>query len=258
MPTKPRVIGIIPARMKASRFPGKPLHPILGKAMIEHVYLRGNMYEGWDHYAFATCDIEIEDYCKERSWQVVMTSDQHTRCLDRIAEAAPKVCPQIEDNDIVVCVQGDEPLLYPDMMEAVVKPCLEDPNVPCTVLGMDIVSETEFHNPDVVKIIHDLKGDVLYTSRAPVPYTKEFSKDSGAIRIYGIFAFRWSFLKTYTSLPESPLEIAESCDSNRICDNGYKQRVAPYPYRDSFAVDHPQDVAKVEAALEKDSLWGKY
>ena len=123
---------------------------------------------------------------------------------------------------------------------------------------MHIVDEDVFRNPDTVKLVHDMNGDVLYTSRSPVPYCSRFSADVGARRIYGIFAFRWHFLQTFTALPASPLEVAESCDSNRIMDHGYRQRIAPYPYRPSFSVDSPADVARVESHLQQDELWATY
>lgn len=253
--TKDRIIGLVPARMAASRFPGKPLHLILGKPMIEHVYKRAQIYKHWDALALATCDKEIQDFGLSQKWDVIMTSDKHTRCLDRIAEAAPKLVPDIKDNDIVVCVQGDEPMLHPEMIEASIAPLLKDTDCYCTVLGMDIVSEEDFKNKDTVKIIHNMKGDVQYTSRAPVPYCKTFSPEIGAKRIYGIFAFRWHFLKTFTSLAESPLERVEACDSNRIFDYGYKQRVAPYKFVPSYSVDSPEDIKKVEAAMVNDPIY---
>ena len=100
-----KIIGVIPARMASSRFPGKPLYKILGKPMIEHVYLRAQMYPKWTSLALATCDKEIAEFGHSKDWKVIMTSDQHTRCLDRIAEAVPKIDSAVDDNDIVVCVQ---------------------------------------------------------------------------------------------------------------------------------------------------------
>ena len=123
---------------------------------------------------------------------------------------------------------------------------------------MPIPDEETFLNPDMVKLVHDRNGDVMFTSRAPIPYAKEFVPDIGAKRVGGIFGFRWHFLKWFTGLPESPLELAEACDSNRFCDNGYRQRVAPVPYRPYFSVDSPADVALVEAHIEDDPLWGTY
>jgi 3-deoxy-manno-octulosonate cytidylyltransferase (CMP-KDO synthetase) len=158
----------------------------------------------------------------------------------------------------VVCVQGDEPMLHPDMITTVVKPMRDHADVNCTMLAMPIVDSGQFYNPDIVKIVHDMVGDVLYTSRAPIPYCKEFSPSIGAKRVSGIFAFRWHFLETFTQLCESPLELQESCDSNRIMDHGYKQRIALYPYQPYFSVDSPPDVALVEEYIAEDTLWGSY
>ena len=106
--------------------------------------------------------------------------------------------------------------------------------------------------------MHDLNGNVLYTSRSPIPYMKEFDAGAGAKRVGGIFGFKWDFLKWFTKTPESPLEIAEACDSNRICDNGFFQRIAPMTFRPYQSVDSIEDVARVEAAMPADPLWGKY
>ena len=252
-------LGIIPARMAASRFPGKPLHPIMGRPMIEHVYLRAAMFQDWDELLLATCDNEISDYASTNNIPTVMTSNSHTRALDRVAEAAAVCDLTLSENDIVVCVQGDEPMMHPDMIDAVIKPLIEDETVYSTVLAMEIVSEDIFSNPDTVKIVHDLNGDVTYTSRAAVPYCKSFPPNNYIPRrIYGIFGFRWHFLQKFTQTPESPLELAEACDSNRIFDNGFRQRIAPYPNRPSFSVDSKADITLVEAAMEQDEFWGKY
>ena len=253
-----KIIGVVPARMASIRFPGKPLHPICGMPMVEHVFRRAALFPRWHRLYLATCDGEIAALGEARGWPVVMTSARHARALDRVAEAAERCGEVLASDDVVVCVQGDEPMLHPDMVEASIRPLEEDSEAVCTVLGMEIAEESVFLNPDTVKIIHDMQGNVLYTSRSPVPYCERFSRDLGARRIHGVFAFRWHFLKTFTALPESPLELVESCDSNRIMDHGYRQRVAPYPFRPSFSVDSPADTALVEAHMQQDDLWGKY
>jgi len=253
-----KTIGIIPARMAASRFPGKPLHPILGRTMLEHCFERANMFQNWDTLAVATCDDEIKSFCDDKNYPVIMTADTHTRALDRVAEATLNCGLDVADDDLVICVQGDEPLLGPDMIEAVVKPFHDDNTVNGTMLSVPIIDEETFLNPDIVKLVHDIKGDVLYTSRSPIPYCKTFSSELGAKRVGGIFGFRWHLLKWFTETPESPLEISESCDSNRLMDNGYRQRIAPAPIRPYVSVDSFDDVARAEAALKMDPLWGRY
>jgi 3-deoxy-manno-octulosonate cytidylyltransferase (CMP-KDO synthetase) len=186
-----RTIGIVPARMAASRFPGKPLHPIAGRPMLEHCYLRAKMFGGWDVLAVATCDEEIRAFCDSKGFPVIMTADTHTRALDRVAEAATKCGTDVADDDIVICVQGDEPLLGPDVIEAVLAPFADDAAVNGTMLAVPIRDQETFNNPDMVKLVHDLQGNVLYTSRSPVPYMKTFDPDGGAKRVGGIFGFRW-------------------------------------------------------------------
>jgi 3-deoxy-manno-octulosonate cytidylyltransferase (CMP-KDO synthetase) len=252
-------IGVIPARMAASRFPGKPLHPILGMPMIEHVYLRAKMYDGWDKLFLATCDTELEEFAKEKGIPVVMTGNHHTRALDRIAEAIDLLDENISGDDIVVNVQGDEPMIRPDMMDAVMAPLLENESIPATILAMHITDESIWRNPDTVKLIHNEAGEVLYTSRAPVPYCKgEFTPEHMARRIYGIFAFRWKYLKAFTAHEETRLEQLEACDSNRILDMNFRQYIAPYPNLDSFSVDSPSDIELVEKHMVNDEFWHLY
>jgi 3-deoxy-manno-octulosonate cytidylyltransferase (CMP-KDO synthetase) len=252
------IIGIVPARMGANRFPGKPLHPIAGRPLVEHCFLRGRMFDRWDGYFLATCDDELRAFAEEKDFPCIMTADTHTRALDRVAEATEKCGMDVANDDIVVCVQGDEPLMVPEMIEAVVAPFETDSDVRGTMLAVPITDESLYHNPDIVKIVHDIAGDVLYTSRSPIPYAKAFSPELGAKRVGGIFGFRWEFLKWFTSQPESPLEQAEACDSNRICDNGYRQRMALIQPRAYYSVDSPEDVKLVETALKTDPLWGTY
>lgn len=258
MPNEHKIIGVVPARMASSRFPGKPLHPLCGMPMVEHVFRRASLFERWDGLYLATCDQEIAALGHDRGWPTLITSDRHTRALDRVAEAA-QICGQtISENDIIVCVQGDEPMLHPDMIAAAISPLEDEPTAPCTVLAMEIGDEKQFKNPDTVKIVHDKNGNVLYTSRSPIPHDKSLPTTVTPRRIYGILAFRWHFLQTFTSMPESPLELAESCDSNRICENGFQQKIAPYPFRPSFSVDSPADTEVVERHLREDPLWGTY
>lgn len=259
MRNKSKIIGIVPARMAASRFPGKPLHPILGRPMIEHVFLRAAMYKGWDRLVLATCDAEIEAFANSKAFPVVMTGSHHTRALDRVAEAATKLGEPVQDDDIVVCVQGDEPMMRPDMMNAVMAPLLENPKIPGTILAMHIIDKEIWLNPDTVKLIYNASGEVLYTSRAPIPYCKgEFDSKLEARRIYGIFAFRWKYLKAFTEHPETRLERLEACDSNRILDMPFRQYIAPYPNTLSFSVDSRADIDLVEKHMTSDEYWARY
>ncbi|MDE2141112.1 MAG: 3-deoxy-manno-octulosonate cytidylyltransferase [Elusimicrobia bacterium] len=254
-----KIFGIVPARMAASRFPGKPMHPIHGRPMVEHVFLRAMMHPGWARLVLATCDREIADFARGKNIPVVMTGDHHTRALDRVAEAVGRLGEPVADDDIVVCVQGDEPMMRPDMIDAVLAPLLKDPAIAGTILAMHIGDESIWRNPDTVKIIHNAAGEVLYTSRAPVPYCKgAFTPELMARRIYGIFGFRWRYLKAFTAHAETRLEKLESCDSNRILDMDFRQHIAPYPYTKSFSVDSPDDIGLVEAHMAADEYWARY
>jgi len=254
-----KVIGVVPARMSASRFPGKPLYPIHGRAMLEHVFTRAKMYGGWTKLLVATCDHEIVEFCHTKKYPVVMTGTGHTRALDRVAEAVSCLDEDVQDDDIIVCVQGDEPMMQPDMIDVVTMPLILDPKKAGTILAMHIVEESIWLNPYTVKIIHNELGEVLYTSRAPLPYCKgDFSAELMARRIYGIFAFRWKYLKMFTEHPETRLEQLEACDSNRILDMPFRQYIAPYKAIDSFSVDSPSDILLVEQHLEADLCWIKY
>ena len=256
--SKTRVFGFMPARMAASRFPGKPLYPILGRPMIEHCFERAKLYPQWDGIWLCTCDSEIESFAKSKDYPVIMTSDLHTRALERVAEAAAKCGANIQDHDLVLCVQGDEPLMKPDMIEAVIAPFLDNADVRGTILAIPIESEEQWRNPDILKIVSDLKNRVIYTSRSPLPYAKTFEQVKGVRRILGIFAFRYEFLKLFISLKPSPLEINESCDSNRFMDNGVFQHLAPYPAYKAYSVDSPSDIGLVESAMKSDPYFGKY
>ena len=256
--TKVRVFGFVPARMAASRFPGKPLHKILGRPMIEHCFERAKLYTNWNYLALATCDEELRRFGVSKNFDVVMTSPKHARALDRVAEAVEVCGRSVEDDDIVVCVQGDEPLLGPDIIEMVVDPLIRDSSINGTILAVPIIDEETFLHPDTVKLVHNKNLDVIYTSRSPIPYAKNFTETLGALRVGGIFGFRWRFLKWFTSQDESPLELKESCDSNRIYDNGFTQRAVIMPYRPYFSVDSPEDIKKVEQAIADDLFKDKY
>ena len=253
-----KIIGFVPARMAASRFPGKPLHKILGKPMLEHCFERAKLYPHWSHLGLATCDEEIRQFGISKNYDVVMTSANHTRALDRVAEAVEIFGQTVKDNDIVVCVQGDEPLLGPDIIEMIIDPLVRDPSINGTILAVPIIDEGTFFHPDSVKLVHNRNLDVIYTSRSPIPYAKKFTKKLGALRVGGIFGFRWRFLKWFTRQDESPLELKESCDSNRIYDNGFTQRAVIMPYRPYFSVDSPEDIKKVEQAIADDLFKDKY
>ena len=188
-----------------------------------------------------------------------MTGNHHTRALDRVAEAVELSGETVSDDDIVVNVQGDEPMMRPDMMSTVIGPLLKNKSIPATILAMHIIDESIWKNPDTVKLVYNNSGEVLYTSRAPLPYCKgKFTPELMARRIYGIFAFRWKYLKAFTDHEETRLEKLEACDSNRVLDMNFRQYIAEYPYLNSFSVDSPQDIELVERYMITDEFWKNY
>ncbi len=244
-----QIFGFIPARMEARRFPGKPLHLIAGKPMLQHVFERASGFADWNTLTVATCDEEISDFCANAGYPWIMTSLGHTRAIDRCAEAASKLV--VDPDDIVVVVQGDEPLLTPDMIEAVIAPIVDD-GAGSTLLAMPIHDVEQFNNPDIVKVVTTSDDVILYTSREPIPHLPtgvEFSPGHGAKRIGGIFGFRKHALDWFIAQEQHFLEIAESCDSNRICGNGLDQACVTVPYREYYSVDRLEDVKRVEKAL---------
>lgn len=246
--------------MAASRFPGKPLFNIIDRPMLSHVWGRAKLFDRWDHLSIATCDNEIASVADENNYKYIMTSIHHTRALDRVAEAAGKIDEfDLDDDDIIINVQGDEPMLHPEMFDALIEPMIKNQDIKGTILGMLIEEEEIWRNPDTVKLIHNDNWEVLYTSRAAIPYNNnKFSKELGARRIYGLFAFRWKYLKQFSAHPETRLEKLESCDSNRTLDMDFRQYVAPYPFVRSYSVDNLSDIKVVESYIKEDKYWGKY
>ncbi len=248
-----KIVAFIPARMGSSRFPGKPLTPILGKPMIEHVYQRVARCEQLDATYIATCDEEIRDAAQRFGAPVIMTSDSHERASDRIAEAAQSV-----EADLVVMVQGDEPMIFPDMIDAAIAPFRTDDSVGCVNLSRRIESQEEYENPNTIKVVTNLKDEAMYMTRAPIPtLTSRGLADTIALKQVCVIAFTRSELELYTQLSPTPLEHYESVDMLRLMEHGRSVHMVP-TNRDTVAVDCPEDVGRVEALLKNDSLLTSY
>jgi len=248
-----RAVAIIPARMASKRFPGKPLVPIAGLPMIEHVRRRVALCEGLADVVVATCDEEIRQVVERYGGQAVMTADTYERCTDRIAEAAGFL-----EADIIVNVQGDEPLIMPYMIEQAMCPLQEEDDLPCTNLVVEITDNAEFIDLNVPKVVADLCGNILYISREPIPSNKKStSGDYCKLKQLGIIAFRSDFLQLFTGLEPTPLEQIESVDMMRAIERGYKVRAVKVEGQ-MIGVDVPGDVKRVEQVLENDKLFDSY
>ncbi len=249
-----KIVAVIPARMGSSRFPGKPLAPILGCSMIEHVYRRTAMCSALDDVFVATCDQEIMDSVNTFGGKAIMTSNSHQRASDRVAEAAASFSA-----DIIVMIQGDEPMTYPQMIEASLTPLRNgDKQVACVNLTARIQTEDEFADPNTIKVVMDGDGFAVYMSREPIPtrHLQPFDQ-LAAFKQVCIIPFTAASLQDFIQLPPTPLEIAESIDMLRFIEHGHRVKMVQTEYT-THAVDTSEDLKRVEKLLEKDPLTKEY
>ncbi|WP_434637957.1 3-deoxy-manno-octulosonate cytidylyltransferase [Sulfurimonas sp. NW7] len=252
------IISIIPARMGSSRFPGKPMADILGMPMIGHVYKRVKMSKLLSEVYVATCDEEIYNYVESIGGKAVMTSDCHERCSDRCAEAMLKI--EQDENikvDIMIMVQGDEPLTFPQMIDEAVEPMLQDKSIKITNLVADLNTVEEFENPNEVKVAMDKNNNALYFSREPIPSRKKGVLDVPMKKQVCVIPFTRDFLLEYNEMEPTPLEIIESVDMMRILENGGKVKMIDTEY-ETKAVDTKEDLEKVVKIMKDDELFESY
>jgi 3-deoxy-manno-octulosonate cytidylyltransferase (CMP-KDO synthetase) len=249
-----KIIAMIPARMGSSRFPGKPLASILGYSMIEHVYRRTAMCNLLDDVWVATCDQEIMDAVSAFGGKAIMTSASHERASDRIAEAM-----QQSDADIVVMVQGDEPMTYPQMIAASLQPFFSgDQQLMCVNLVARIDSEAEFESPNTIKVVLDQDRFAVYMSREPIPTRHRMP--FGRIPAYKqvcIIPFTREGLDLFTRLSPTPLEETESIDMLRFIEHGYRVKMVETELS-THAVDTADDLKFVEKLMADDPLTRTY
>jgi 3-deoxy-manno-octulosonate cytidylyltransferase (CMP-KDO synthetase) len=242
-----KIVGIIPARMAASRFPGKPLAALRNHPMIEHVYKRAARATSLAAVNIATPDREIFDAAIGFGAPAIMTSATHARASDRVGEAARGL-----DADVFVNIQGDEPLVQPAALELLCDAIRADPAAACFNLVNRFSSDKDFLNRNQIKVVTDLDSRVLYMSREPIPFQPD-TADVPLVRQLGIIAFRRDFLETFTRLPPTPLERAESIDMLRALEHGFPVRAVSCPY-ESFGIDTPEDLEIAARRLADDPL----
>ena len=252
------IIAIIPARMGSSRFPGKPLAKIHGVPMVGHVYFRTRMCSLLSETYVATCDQEIYDYVVSIGGKAIMTADTHERCSDRTAEAMLKVESDAGQRvDAVVMVQGDEPMVTPEMIEQAVTPMLEDSSVQVVNLMAHMRTPEEFEDPNEVKVVVDLRGRALYFSREPIPSRRKGVQDVPMLKQVCIIPFRRNYLLEFNNLPETPLEKIESVDMMRVIEHGEHVHMVMTDV-ETLSVDTPGDLERVVALMNGDQLMNAY
>lgn len=248
-----KTICVIPARMGSSRYPGKPLAPILGRPMVEHVYRRAKLCRSLDAVYVATCDEEIRRATEAFGGQAIMTSPAHQRASERVAEAAQHL-----DADVVVLLQGDEPMTVPEMINDAIAPFRDDPEVLCVNLAKRIETEEEFLNPNTIKVVMDRRANALYFSREPIPTRQMQGFDRLPVfKQVCIIPYRRDFLLEYAQLEPTPLEKAESIDMLRLLEHGYPVRLVETKVA-SRSVDTPEERVEVEALMRNDPLVAQY
>ena len=253
-----KTIAVIPARMGSTRFPGKPLARLLGRSMLEHVYKRVALSQSLDATYIATCDEEIRRTAEDFGAQVIMTADTHERASDRVAEAVAGT-----DAELIVMVQGDEPMTHPEMVDAAVEPFRHDPELGCVNLVHPIDNQVDFRDFNTIKVVIDQGGNALYMSRQPIPTISSSSQANFpfpmalAFKQVCIIPFRRQVLLDFARLPSTPLEKLESVDMLRLLEHGYKVKMVRTAFN-TQAVDTPADLERVAILMKTDPLLALY
>ncbi len=242
---RPRIIGIIPARYASSRFPGKALADLCGKPLVQHVVERAGRARLLDEVLVATDDPRIRAAVERFGGRAVMTSPEHPSGTDRIAEVVRDLAC-----DLVVNIQGDEPLLDPDMVDRAVEPLVEDPSLPMGTLARPMGAD-EAADPSKVKVVLDRAGCALYFSRAQIPFLRDGAApgDTTPFLLHvGLYVYRREALLRFASLPPSPLEERERLEQLRALEHGMRIRVVVTQHG-SFGVDTPADLERVRRMM---------
>ncbi len=245
-----KIVGCIPARMGSSRFPGKPMELIHGVPMIGHVYLRAREATSLNGLYVATCDQVIFDYITSIGGIAIMTSDEHPGCVDRCTEAL-YVIEQLQGKqvDVMVIIQGDEPLLRPEMIDDAIAPLKQDPSISISNLMGRIEDPKEFSDINEIKVVVDCHSNALYFSREPIPCGKKGEGHANRWKQICIMPIRRDLLIRFGEMPRTSLEICESIDMLRLLENGIPVRMVPTNHV-MKSVDTLEDLIKVRELME--------
>ena len=248
MPRK--ILGVIPARFASSRFPGKVLAQISSKSMLQHVYERTSLARYLTATIIATDDERVYAAARSFGARVVMTRADHVSGTDRVAEAA-----SAENAELVVNIQGDEPLIDPAAIDAAILPLADDPEIVMGTLKKAIEDPREITDTNVVKVVTDRNGDAIYFSRCPIPCQRDRATPGTHFKHIGLYVYRRDFLLGYSALPVGPLEHAERLEQLRALENGYRIRVVETEC-ESLGVDTPEDLERVCKLFEASMAQG--
>ena len=242
-----KFLGVIPARYASTRLKGKPLADIGGHSMIEWVYKR-TLLSDLDMVVVATDDQLVYDKVKSFGGEVVMTSEKHSNGTSRIAEVAEIY----GDFDVIINVQGDEPLIEKEMINALITPFLEEPDLSMATLKHRIDTIEEVENPNNVKVVTTKDDYAIYFSRSPIPYPRELDIKN-YFKHVGIYGYRRDFVIKYSQMAPTPLEVSESLEQLRVLENGYKIKVLETPYK-IVGVDTNEDLERVRKIVKEDNI----
>ena len=242
-----KCLGVIPSRYASTRLEGKPLKDICGHTMIEWVYKRTKL-SNLDEVVVATDDERIYEEVERFGGKAILTSKEHENGTSRIAE----VCTKYEDYDVIVNVQGDEPLIEPEMINSIINSFKEDDTISMSTLKYKIDTMEEIENPNYVKVITDKKGYALYFSRSVIPYPRKLDIQNYYKHV-GIYGYKRDFVVEYAKMEPTPLELSESLEQLRALENGYRIKVMETPYK-IIGVDTQEELEKVREYIKENGL----
>ena len=242
-----KFLGVIPSRYASTRLEGKPLKDICGHTMVEWVYKRA-LKSKLDGVVVATDDERIVDQVKSFGGNVILTRKDHINGTSRIAE----VCETYTDYDVIVNIQGDEPLIEPDMINSIIDSFIEDNTIPMSTLKYKLTDMTEIENPNAVKVVTDKNDFAIYFSRSVIPYPRNLNMDNYYKHV-GIYGYKREFVMEYAKMASTPLELSESLEQLRVLENGYKIKVLETPYK-IIGVDTQEELERVREYITKNGL----
>ena len=242
-----KFLGVIPSRYASTRLEGKPLKDICGHTMVEWVYKRASKSK-LDGVVVATDDERIVDEVKSFGGNVILTRKDHINGTSRIAE----VCETYIDYDVIVNIQGDEPLIEPDMINSIIDSFIEDNTIPMSTLKYKLTDMAEIENPNAVKVVTDKNDFAIYFSRSIIPYPRNLNMDNYYKHV-GIYGYKRDFVMEYAKMASTPLELSESLEQLRVLENGYKIKVLETPYK-IIGVDTQEELERVREYITKNGL----